>query len=201
MIESSTKPHVPKVPSPRGRTCNEVTGDSIPSIGPTDPFDTLPLAMPKHVETWFNFCELSLAFFAELPTSEDVTLAYPSTDVKVQGPGLIPLEANELSNPMLTLLLPLALSDPAVMHALLCVSGIQYTAIRARSNTELVKAEGMGTKHTPLYLLHKRHALVAIQKRLNDPELAVSDGTIAAIALLAGYEVRSFPDLHLHNPS
>jgi Fungal specific transcription factor domain len=105
---------------------------------------------------------------------------------------LIPLEANELSNPMLTLLLPLALSDTAVMHALLCLSGIQYTAIRTRTTqgTDALKTEEKDLKSPPLYLLHKRHALVAIQKRLNDPAQATSDGTIAAITLLAGYEVR-----------
>ena len=113
-------------------------------------------------------------------------------DVKVQGPGLIPLEANELSNPMLTLLLPLALSDAAVMHALLCLSGIQYMAIHARNRRDIdvPKVQEKNVKAPPLYLLHKSHALVAIQKRLNDPTQAVSDGTIAAITLLAGYEVR-----------
>jgi hypothetical protein len=118
------------------------------------------------------------------------------TDVKVQGTGLIPLEANELSNPMLTLLLPLALCDTAVMHALLCLSGIQYLAIRARNHRyiDVPKDEEKDVKAPPLYPLHKRHTLVAIQKRLNDPTQAASDGTIAAITLVVGYEVRK---LHL----
>lgn len=123
-------------------------------------------------------------------------LTFYSPGVKIQGPGLIPLEANELSNPILTLFSPLILSDAAAMHGLLCMAGLQYTrlqytTIRARNsqNAETRKIDGKHANTPPLYLVHKRHALMDIQKRLTDPTQAISDGTIAAVLLLAGYEV------------
>jgi hypothetical protein len=86
--------------------------------------------------------------------------------------------------------MPLALSDVAVMHALMCLSGVQYTSICAQ-NPKLSKYDSEKRAMPPLYLLHKRQALLAIQKRLKDPSEAESDGTVAAITLLAGYEVSS----------
>jgi hypothetical protein len=48
--------------SPLRQLYEDDSGDFILSIEPTDPFDTLLVAMPKHVETWFNFCKLYSAY-------------------------------------------------------------------------------------------------------------------------------------------
>ena len=82
------------------------------------------------------------------------------------------------------------------------MAGLQYTTIRAQCSlepdTSTIETKRMTSP--PWYLIHKRYALAAIRERLKNDELAMSDGTITAIILLAVYEV-SFRLLEYGNVS
>jgi len=75
-------------------------------------------------------------------------------------------------NPMLTLWMPLALTDPALLHSILYCS----EQFRVRAN---------GQKEGPSAINHLFQTIRILNVRLQNPLQGTSDSTIAAVALLA----------------
>jgi hypothetical protein len=74
------------------------------------------------------------------------------------------------------------LSDPACYHGTLFLSSAHRTLLTGTGDT------------LPLECFqHKGEAIRIINERLGDPRRRVTDGTIAAIACLAAFEVSAFP--------
>jgi hypothetical protein len=74
-----------------------------------------------------------------------------------------------------------ALSDPACYHGALFIS----TAHR-------IRAHKLDVSSTPEFYQHKGEAIRIINQRLDDPNGRLEDGTIAAIACLAIFEVSDY---------
>ena len=81
--------------------------------------------------------------------------------------------------PLSNAYIPVDLSNPASTHATLAHAAIHMAHLSGKSNS--ISA-----------LYHKTAAIKFINESLNDPELAVSDGTLAAVLRVLTFEVRAF---------
>ena len=79
-------------------------------------------------------------------------------------------------NPIRKLWMPLALTDPALLHSILFCSDQFW----AKMN---------GQKERPSAINHLTQTIRILNERLQDPLQKISDSTIAAVALLALTEV------------
>jgi hypothetical protein len=87
-----------------------------------------------------------------------------------------PEETDPTYAPISNLFVPIHLSDEATTHATLAHSANHMAYIRGQPS--------------PLSALsHKIASIKLVNEALNDPEIAVSDGTIAAVLRLATFEV------------
>ena len=82
------------------------------------------------------------------------------------------------------LVLGLATQNAALYHSLLLLPLLQASSHK-------------GSRATAQAAYHMSEATRLVKEALNSPEAAKSDGTIAAVAFIAGYEVRLIP-LKIH---
>ncbi|TAQ84493.1 hypothetical protein B7494_g7186 [Chlorociboria aeruginascens] len=113
-----------------------------------DPFDTFPVKMEPYMYTFIYRYRSLLYNLAELGCGQ-----------RVAGQGW----------------LPLAMTDPALFHSILCGSALFQDLLTGR-------------KQSLERFKHMKEAVHLLNTRLQDPNCQVSDGTIVTVAHLAEYE-------------
>jgi hypothetical protein len=155
-------------------------------FGLLDPFTTFPVNMEPYMYTLIHRCKPHpfiplLPNFPSFSTSPNPTLTYlqPPSDLSVastaEGHSLISLS----QGPSISIqgLLPLALTDAALFHSLLCGSAL-WMDLRTGRSESLEKYK------------HMKEAIHLLSTRLKDPGPEIfSDSTILAVAHLATFEV------------
>ena len=97
-------------------------------------------------------------------------------DVSTAGDHLYPIEAHWGLNPTKQFWVPLALTDPILLSAILFAS-------------EQFEARMSGQKDRPFAINHLTQAIRTLNDRLGDPSQDIDDSTIATVAGLALTEV------------
>jgi Fungal specific transcription factor domain len=120
-----------------------------------------------------------------------------NSDTTIQNGGCFPSKTKGIRNLLNTFLVPLAMSDVAVFHAILCSAGLALEKRRAYSKgrSNLLVHRHMENQMIPPHFLHKTEAIRLINERLQDPIESSSDGTLTAVLYMAQYEVRCDPSI------
>ena len=106
-------------------------------------------------------------------------------DVSAAAPLLYPIEAHWGLDPTKKLWVPLALTDPVLLSAVLFTS-------------EQFEARMSGRKERPSAINHLTQTIRTLNERLQDPLQEINDSTVAAVAGLALTEVGA-PKFGLRN--
>lgn len=108
--------------------------------------------------------------------SDHTANSYPITVASVLAPGFLPIDNGLGDNPLRTILLRHALTDPAFSQALISLASAHMDRVQGKSNNiETFRYTG--------------EAIRLVNENLNSPQHAVADSTIAAVGILGVIEV------------
>lgn len=148
----------------------------------TDPFDSFPMKMQPHMHDLLHLCKSTAPHSTEilLQISHDILVHKLADaviiDVSAFTDHFYPIEAYWGFNPSKKVWVPLALTDPALLHTIL-FCGDQFGA---KLNSQ---------KERPSAIKHLEQAIRIINERLQNPLQELSDSTVAAVAGVALTEV------------
>lgn len=108
------------------------------------------------------------------------------SDGSVLGPMLLPVDSSGRLNPLRTVWVSLAMSDPALFHATLCVSALHLALLKPDALRTIRRWPG-GPK-APVFAVHKEESIKLINERLSSTS-ATSDVNVGTVLVLAANEV------------
>lgn len=130
-----------------------------------------------------SFSDKGLVGYTPLKLQPDRTkLLRKSTADPVQDSTLIfnlqyTIEKYTSFNPVKDCWIPMAFSEPAMLHAIIFCS-------------DIVNSTRQNVRESPVAIIHLRQAIAILNKRLQGPVTSITDATIVVVCALAQTEVR-----------